>query len=223
MKLIVFDWDGTLADSVSKIFECKQFLAKKHNLPIPSEQTVKHALGKKFEDAMSLCFPSLERHMLEKLGNEFHELMQTEIYQAALFPDVRQVLDQLKVVGFKLAIATSKHTKELETAISYHHLEGLFDIICCGIDYKNKPDPAMLCHIMDYTGIALDEAVMIGDTTTDICFAKNAGVAVVAVTYGAHAKEELQLASPDYLLDDLGQLPTLVETLCCSTKISCRS
>lgn len=221
IKLLVFDWDGTLADSVSKIIQCKRFLAKKYNLPVPSDETIKHVLGMKFENAISLCFPTANQDCLSKLGEDFHLLMQQNEYQADLFPQAKEILLFLKN-GFKLAIATSKNKKELTTALIHHEITDIFEVVCCGNEYQSKPHPAMLNYIMEQCGVCPDETLMIGDTTTDIAFSKNAGVKVVAVTYGAHHENKLKLASPDELISGLCELPKIIEKLCYSTKMSCR-
>lgn len=219
MKLIVFDWDGTLADSISKIVQCKQFLAKKYCLPAPTEEQVRQVLGMGFQEAMRICFPDADNDLLTSLSGEFHTLMREKEYQAKLFFGAKKVLLSLKQEGYKLAIATSKNPTELRSAIEFHQLDGIFDIICCGSDYQNKPDPAMLNHMMNFFNLTCNDVLMIGDTVIDIEFAKNAGVQVIAVTFGAHSRNQLQLAKPDFLLDDLEYLLDLVNGLCPITKV----
>lgn len=215
LKLIVFDWDGTLADSVGKIIECKIFLAKKYNLPVPTEETIKNVLGIKFEDAMLKCFPNASPNLLNKLGKEFHDLMQQENYQATLFPNVKEVLKLLKKRGIMLAlaIATSKDRHELNRAIEYNRLSDLFDVTCCGAEHQNKPAPTMLNYIMDEFNVKPNECVMIGDTTTDIQFAANAGIKTICVTFGAHSVEKLQSMTPLAFMDEWKQLPEIINKL----------
>lgn len=221
LKLIVFDWDGTLADSVSKIVACKKFLAFKYGLQPPSEEIVKSVLGTKFEDAMVKCFPTASSDLLKSLGEEFHSLMQEEQYQATLFPMAKEVLNALKQRGFKLAIATSKDKSEMAKAIQYCGLEKMFDIICCGKEYGEKPNSSMLVHIMKTLKIREDECIMIGDTVTDMEFAKAANVKAIGVTFGAHSHEKLKTYEPVVFLSDWKQLTGVIDKLC-STKASCR-
>lgn len=195
-KVIVFDWDGTLADSVSQIIKCKHFLAQKYDLPLPDETQIRHVLGTKFEDAMRICFPSATESVLKIICREFNSLMQQPEYQAELFSGAKELLLSLKKRGIKLAIATSKNRNELEAAIAYTDLSGLFDITCCGAEHKEKPDPAMLNHIMTTHMISPDECLMVGDTTTDIQFATNSGVKIICVTFGAHSREKLEALNP---------------------------
>src|SRR5690606_26989683 len=133
-------------------------------------------------------------NLLNKLGKEFHELMQQDHYQAALFPGVKKVLELLKKRGITLtlAIATSKDRRELDKALHYNQLTNVFDMACCGAEYQNKPDPTMLKYIMKKFGVRPEECVMIGDTTTAIQFAANAGSKPIGVALGAHSKATLQ-------------------------------
>lgn len=220
VKLLVIDWDGTLADSVSQIVACKTFLAKKYHLPIPSEATIRRVLGRKFEIALATCFPNVSSLRLRMLAEEFHHLMQQETYQARLFPNVKEILQLCKKNGIKLAVATSKDRKELDKAIAYSHLEGIFDITCCGKEYKEKPDPAMLKRILTQLKVDPSECLMIGDTTTDIQFARNAGVNTICVTFGAHSLNELNAEKPLAFIADWKELPEVINNLCYSYRNS---
>lgn len=214
LKLLVFDWDGTIADSVGDIINCKHFLAKKYNLPLPSEETIKNVLGTKFEDAMQRCFPSASPHLLRKLSQEFHHLMQQGDYQTALFPNAKEILKELKQQNmFKFAIATSKDRQELNSAIEYNGLFDLFDVTCCGAEHQSKPNPSMLNYIMTKFNIKPHECIMVGDTVTDIQFAANAGIKTIVVTFGAHSVEKLQSMNPLALIDEWKQLPEIINKL----------
>jgi phosphoglycolate phosphatase len=214
LKLLVFDWDGTLANSLESIFLCKTYLAKKYNLPLPTETLVREALGKKFDDALKLCFPNTAQNTLKKVGKEFHALMQQPEYQAPLFPDVKPMLYDVKKQGLKLAIATSKHRQELDSALLYHDLFHIFDMTCCGREYKEKPDALMLRHMMDTFCVQPAETLMIGDTTTDILFATQANVQTIGVTFGAHSPVRLMSLHPIALIETWKQLPEVIKKLC---------
>ncbi len=212
LKVLVFDWDGTIANSVGKIGECKIFLAEKYGYPPPCEEVVRKVLGKKFEEALAICFPSASSYMLSQIGKEFHELMKEELYQAALFPGVIEVLSQLKEKGFKLAIATSKNPGEMKKALADHFLEETFDMVCCGEQFESKPSPKMLEYIMESWAVRPEECLMIGDTIFDIEFSQNANIPVIAVTFGAHSHDKLQSYSPLALVDNWLQLQNYILT-----------
>ncbi|MDF2530037.1 MAG: hypothetical protein K0Q57_917 [Gammaproteobacteria bacterium] len=196
LKLIVFDWDGTIVDSFSKIYACKLAVAAKYNLPAPGEAIARKVQGMGFDKAMSLCFPNIDAETSAKLKNDFHSLMQLPEYQAELFEGVKDVLIEFKARNIKLAIATSKARVELDKALEYLDLKDFFEITCCGEEYENKPNPAMLNYIMSKFGVNAEESLMIGDTVTDIEFAHNANMRIICPTFGAHTWYDLY----EYLL-----------------------
>jgi phosphoglycolate phosphatase len=199
-KLLVFDWDGTLADSVNKIILCKQHLAKKHQLTKPSAKTVKAVMGMDFQLALERCFPLTDKETLKRFGEEFQTLMQTTIFQADLFPQTQAMLKHFKGIGLKLAIATSKSRKELNTAITHTELTDIFDLSCCAEEFRSKPNPNMLLHIMDELSTKPLDTLYIGDTIVDIDFARNANVDIACVSFGACSEEKLLKHQPKKII-----------------------
>ncbi len=209
-RLIVFDWDGTLADSVPNIISCKKAVALKHNLSIPSNEIIKAVLGLPFAEAMSISFPAAPKALANILQKDYQNLMKSAFYNSPLFPDAKSTLIALKSRGFKIGLATAKHKEELSIALEYHALQDFFDAIACGNEHPGKPDPAMLNKLMKQCNASTNDTLFIGDTTTDIRFAQNADVKVIAVSYGAHDKEKLLLSKPDELVDNLSQILLMV-------------
>jgi phosphoglycolate phosphatase len=213
LRLLIFDWDGTLADSVSTIVHCKQYLAKKYNLPVPTVNLVKEVLGTQFSAALAKCFPTANNKLLAQIGEEFQTLMQKDENQSNLFTNATTVLNFLKQQNIKITIATSKSRCELEKALAHTKLTDFFDHTCCGEEYSAKPDPAMLAYLMNRYNFRPDECLMVGDTTTDIQFAANANVPTVCVTFGAHSKANLDSKAPLALIDEWMQLLDVINKL----------
>lgn len=209
-KLIVFDWDGTLVDSVPTIIRCKRFLAKKYNVPAPSDQQVHDVLGLNFAVAMQRSFPDLDENQLKEIGEEYHALMQHPDYHSKLFSDVRPMLQTLKEKNLKLAIATSKVRGEFSSEMDEAGIAKMFDLIVCGGEHGDKPDPEKLEYIMQYFNLNRDQTLMVGDTKTDMQFAHNAGVSAVGVTFGAHHRNILQQENPAWIVDSWADLMALL-------------
>ena len=209
-RLIVFDWDGTIVDSVPDIISCKQSLALKHGLPIPNEKTIRQVIGKPFKEAMAICFPLANKESQKLLEDDYHYLMKKFFSHSPLFVNVTSTLVYLKSKGFILAVATSKYREEFDVGIKYHNLQDIFDVVACGDEHKGKPEPAMLKFIIKHANVLIGDALFIGDTTTDILFARNAGIDVIAVTYGAHNKTDLELANPDGFVDNFSEIITRI-------------
>lgn len=214
-KLLVCDWDGTVVDSITQIIDCKQRLAFEYKLPTPSEDTIRTVSGMDFKKAMSICFPTAEGHIFEKLCKEFHHRMQNKTAHSKPFPHAISTLKRLKNAGMTLAIATSKSRSELDQALACNKVQDLFDITCCGEEYKSKPDPAMLQHIIQVTGVEPRATMMIGDSVIDILFAYNANVNAIGVTFGAHARDRLlgTTPAPLALIDNWLELLRIIKKL----------
>lgn len=214
IKLIAFDWDGTLADSVPKIIQCKNVLAQKYQLPFPSDILVRSVLGMSFGKAMTLCFPTANATILKQLSADYHLLMQQDNYQATLFPNVITVINQLKLQGVKLAIATSKSRSQILKALDFNNLATEFDLVCSGEDYiHGKPHPEMLNDILANCEMTPHQCLMIGDTLHDIEFAYNAGVQSIAVTFGAHFFTEEDSIKPTVLIRQWSDLFVAIDQL----------
>lgn len=211
--LLICDWDGTIANSVPQIIACKQALAKKYDVPLPTATLIRNVLGKEFKQAMKICFPTISGTLLEQLCNEFKLLMQTDEYQAAVFPDALPILRKLKLSGYKLAVATSKSRAELDHAFETLKISGLFDVTCCAEEYEAKPSPKMLEVIFQKLMVAKKLSVMLGDAESDLLSAKNAGIKVICVTFGAQTKKQLIVHHPDAFINSWQELPTALTNI----------
>jgi len=214
LKLIVFDWDGTIADSISSIMTCKRKLAARYQLPEPLESKMRQVIGLPLNQALRTCFATASEIVLSQITQDFLEYMQHQVNESPLYPGMRDLLIRLKTQGFYLSIATSKSKIELDKAICYHGLSDIFDVTCCSEAYRDKPDPAMLHYIAKVSETSLAQGVMIGDTTTDILFARNVPMRVIAFTKGAHTKAALAAMKPDGIANNSQELLTCIEALC---------
>lgn len=211
-KLLIFDWDGTLADSVNKIISCKQRLAKEHFLSIPSDETIKSVLGMEFMLALKKCFPNAQEKELEHFAERFQVLINSKEYQSDLFPFARKTLEELKKRKMKLAVATSKSRAALNHALQYAGISELFDLTCCGEEYYEKPNPAMLLHICSELKVHPSNSLYIGDTVIDVFFAKNASINVICTSFGAGNQNELIKHQPLKIINNWQNFLDIIDT-----------
>lgn len=209
---IIFDWDGTLADSVNAIIACKQFLAAQYHLPTPRPEVIKQVLGKGFDEAMAICFPTATPLLLTTLCHEFQAVIQQDVYQTKLFPYVKDMLLTLKANHIKLAVATSKSRVALNKALLDTGLsDNVFDMTCCSEEYEAKPHPRMLHYMMRELSVSAEDCLLVGDTTHDMLFAKNASIKAVGVSFGAHSPEELIASGASRLIDTWAEFLSLID------------
>lgn len=194
--LIVFDWDGTLLDSAAAIVKAIQASCRDLDLAVPSDAQARHVIGLGLEDAMRHAVPDLPatrtKDMVERY--RFHYL--SSDHQLSLFDGIPQVLNNLKAAGHLLAVATGKSRLGLNRALEHTGLGPLFLSSRCADECHSKPHPQMLDELMSEFGVSATATLMIGDTSHDLLMASNAGVAGLAVTYGAHPHDHLLEHNP---------------------------
>jgi phosphoglycolate phosphatase len=196
MKLIVFDWDGTLADSTALIVTALQKSCADLSLPPPTEERCRYVIGLGLRDTLMTVAPSLSEadypHMVEAFRRNFIG-GEADI---PLFKGVPEMLSDLNARGAILGIATGKSKVGLARTLERHGIAKQFVATRCADEGHPKPHPEMLLYVINTCGADLDKTLMIGDTTHDLQLAANAGVQSVAVGYGAHDHEALLAHRP---------------------------
>ena len=210
--MIIFDWDGTLCDSVAQIVRSVQAVALEMGLPVPSETEAANIIGLSLHRAMEVLFPQVPPAELELMikGYSSHYVASEEA-PPDLFPGALETLLELKGRGFELAVATGKSRRGLNRVLRRLEMEDLFDATRCADETTSKPDPLMLRELMLERSIAPERVLMIGDTEYDLEMAVNAGVASVGVSFGVHSIERLAAHNPVAIVDSLPQLLDLPE------------
>jgi phosphoglycolate phosphatase len=189
--LIVFDWDGTIMDSTGLIAECIQLAAIDMDLAVPSVQAAKSIIGLGINDSVKRLFPTLDPAMQTRYALAYRHHFVARDHEAPLYAGIRELLVELASPERFLAVATGKPRAGLERAFAHTGLKPHFHYTRCADEGFPKPHPDMLLKLMDFTGVAPERTIMIGDTSHDLELARNAGVDAVAVTYGAHPREVL--------------------------------
>ncbi len=185
-RLIVFDWDGTLADSTTIIATSLQRACADLELPVPDDLAARHVIGLGLSDALRLVAPTLPAARYPELAMRYRDHFLARDPDIPLFDGAVELLGALKDAGYFLAIATGKTRRGLDRALQQHRLFDVFEHTRCADEGKPKPDPDMLLCLMDRVGVPASQTLMIGDTTHDIEMAQSAGAAAMAVAYGAH-------------------------------------
>jgi phosphoglycolate phosphatase len=194
--LIVFDWDGTLIDSAATIVACIQEAARDMGLPVPDRETASHVIGLGLHDSLRHAVPILPVERYAEFVGRYrrHFLAREDAMQ--FFPGIRELLADLNRRGHRLAVATGKSRAGLERALAASGLGAHFAASRCADETSPKPHPAMLLELMRELEIEAARVLMIGDTSHDLEMARGAGVAAVAVGYGAHPIESLRALEP---------------------------
>lgn len=210
--LIVFDWDGTLIDSAGTIVACMQAACRDLDLPVPDDATASHVIGLGLHDALARVAPALPREEYGRMVDRYRAHFLARDAALPLFAGTREMLGELRLRGHTLAIATGKSRVGLARALETTGLGASFAATRCADQCDPKPHPAMLQELMEELDVAVERTVMIGDTSHDLLMAANAGVAAVAVSYGAHPRDSLAALKPLALIDSTAELAAWLAT-----------
>ena len=189
-QLIIFDWDGTLMDSVGLIVRVLLKIADAHNLALTPD-AAKSIIGLSLHTAMQELFPH-EGDKWNQLVTDYQEQYRAHLSDEQLFDGVIPMLVHLKEAGYTLAVATGKSRAGLDRVLKLFELEELFAATRTADEARSKPDPDMLIQILSELGFDADQAVMIGDSKLDILMANAAGIDALGVASGVLSMAELK-------------------------------
>ncbi|EAW28558.1 putative phosphoglycolate phosphatase, contains a phosphatase-like domain [Alteromonadales bacterium TW-7] len=204
-KLVIFDWDGTIMDSINKIVNCIKCSAQSLNIAPPSDTAIKNIIGLSLEKAMAVLFPSYPTKQTA-LINAYKAHYKVDSTPTPVFDDVANVLNALKQNGAVLAIATGKGRDGLERLLNQSQLRHFFSATRTSDDAQSKPSPDMLYQLLDELGVSANEAVMIGDTKIDMAMGRAANMDRIGVTMGVHNAQQLSEYDPIATVDSYQQL-----------------
>jgi phosphoglycolate phosphatase len=206
-RLLVFDWDGTLMDSIGSIVACTRATLDDLGLPPMPDATIRGTIGLGLRETLDVLCPGSGEDMYERVLDCYRKhWLATWRDLPVMFEGVREMLEALAADGYLLAVATGKSRRGLDHILAATDLDGIFHTTRTVDEAFSKPHPQMLLDILDELGVPARSAVMIGDTTYDLEMAKNAGTPSVGVCTGSHCREELERFGPLACLDGVVEL-----------------
>ncbi len=204
---IVFDWDGTLADSIATIVGCMQSAAASSGLAAPSDVAVRDIIGLGLAEAAHQLFPQGSVQQRQDLVEGYrHHYLLPQNRQVVLFDGVRELLVELQEAGYLLSVATGKSRRGLDRALEETGLGQFFVATRTVDECFSKPHPQMLEELVELKGLSVSRLLMVGDGVMDIEMATNAGALAVAVTSGAGEAKQLLEAGAIGCLESVGEL-----------------
>ena len=209
-KIVILDFDGTLADTTGVILNAMQATIKELGLPVRTDEECKAMIGLRLTEVPSVLFPEcdLEGELYAQTYRKMFNIFNTE-GSVTLYPNVIETLTELKEKGIILTIASSRNNVTLKVYLENLGLEKIVDYVLGGDDVKNgKPNPEAVNMTLDKFGIAPQEALVVGDTVFDVRMGLNAGTRACGVTFGNGTVESM--AEADWIIDDFAQLLDIV-------------
>lgn len=199
--LIVWDWDGTLADSTGMITDALVQAAEQVGLPALAPDKAASIIGLGLKESIYALFGDLPPEQARDLATQYNANYYAGEGNIPLFKGAADTIIELNKRGYKLAVATGKSRRGLEFALKHTGLGNYFHETRTVDECFSKPHPQMLDELMDVLVAMPGRTLMIGDTHYDLQMAQNAGVACAAVTYGAQDKAQLMAYQPHYVFE----------------------
>ncbi len=206
-ELLIFDWDGTLADSIGRIVEAMNAAAERAGEAPSADAAVKGIIGLALSEAISVLYPHLDARQLEIFRQHYADIYTALDQQPSpLFDGVVESLEAFRSEGYRLAVATGKARRGLDRVLKANGWEGYFDITRAADETRGKPHPLMLEEILAHCRVEPGRALMVGDSAFDLQMASNAGMHSVAVGYGAMSLQALSEFGPQVCVEHFSQL-----------------
>ncbi len=207
-KLIILDFDGTIADTRPVILNTFHRTLDAMHLPQHTDDEIAATIGLPLLKAFPVLEPMDEEMaaLCTATYRRIFEDVNAEI-GVPMFPHVADTLRQLHNQGCTLSIATSRGYKSVVDFIKGFHLDDIITFIIAAEDVKHaKPDAEPVIKTLKHYGMKAEDAVVIGDTHFDILMGRNAGCATIGVTYGNGSRESLIEAGADMVVDDFAEI-----------------
>ena len=216
--MILIDVDGTLVDSVPDLAWCVDEMMRVLDMPTRGEAAVRNWVGNGVERLVRRALiNSLDGEPDEALFQRalpvFMALYQDNVSKrSVLYPGVREALDYMKAAGYALGCVTNKATQFTLPLLKDMGIHDYFGIIICGDQLaKKKPDPLPLLHAAQHFGVEPAQALMIGDSISDVKAARAAGFQIVCMSYGYNHGQDIRDFDPDAVLDSMIEIKELLQ------------
>ncbi|MCF8983561.1 HAD family hydrolase [Pseudomonas syringae] len=207
--LLIFDWDGTLADSVGRIVLSMRTAAIETDLEVRDDTAIKGIIGLGLPEAIRTLYPQISGNQLIDFRQHYADsYMAMDNVPSPLFDGVVESIQAFREDGYRLAVATGKARRGLDRVLKANGWQDYFDATRAADETASKPDPLMLNEIMAHCGVAPQRSLMIGDASFDLLMARNAGMDSVAVGYGAQPLESLRQFEPRLAIEHFSELRT---------------
>jgi phosphoglycolate phosphatase len=207
-NLYIFDLDGTLVDTRLDIARALQKTLGDAGFPEPSLDDVTKAIGGGARKALLKLTGLKDSELDSKLQENFQTIYEQICSDnTVVYPDAELLLRHLKARGAKLAVVTMKFRSATHRILKHHRLFEMFDTVFSYDDIeKHKPDPDSLFLLQRRYGVPLEQILMVGDSMTDMAYAKAAGVDACAVMHGYGVLEDLVAAGPRYTISGFSEM-----------------
>ena len=202
IKCVIFDFDGTLADTAEGILRTEEAMLREMRLPKPQggEAQMRQGIGLALRDSLDEAVTTYRR-LFDEIAFDY----------IVAFPGVKDTLEYLYDKGYQLGIATSRSRRTLVYLLDKMEIAPYFTYMTSVESTpKHKPAPDLALILLEQFGVGGDQALVVGDTIYDLQMARNAGCHTCGVTFGNHSAEQLRSQNPDFIVDSFQELKKIL-------------
>lgn len=214
-KLIIFDFDGTLAITDKAIISCIAKTFESFNIAPPAADTIRATIGINLPNTFKLLYPAIEESAIPTWVETYRSFYRTEgEKQLDLFPGTKQLLQLASKSGLNLGVFSNKHVSFVNLFLEKLRINSFFDLVLGDNgEIIQKPNPTVFYSIIKPLFPELDnsQVLMVGDTAVDLLFAKNAGIDVCWAAYGYGDRTECLALQPTFAIDNISELAAIVQ------------
>ena len=216
IKLIIFDFDGTLGDTRGNIVMTMQMTIAELGLAGRTDDECASKIGLPLDGCFEALYPDESKETFQLCADTYRRIFQENLLlmEPQVFPRVKETLTVLNDMGYTLTIASSRRHKSLselthDLGIAEHisYLVGADDVD------KAKPNPEPVLKTLSATGFDASQTLVVGDMNVDILMGLNAGAKTCGVTYGNGTIRELEEAGADYVIERIDKLIEIAKNI----------
>lgn len=204
-KTIIFDFDGTIADTFEMILDIVKKHSKEFGLPKITQEMINDFRGKSWRELL-LKYASIV-WKLPFIIPKAQNILNQQITRVALFPGIKKVITNLHRNKFKLGILSTNSKENVEKFLKFNRIN-IFDFIYSEKNLFGKAKA--LKNLIKNHNLKSEEIIYVGDEVRDIDACKANNIKIIAVTWGFNKKKILQINRPDYLIDSPNEILSIV-------------
>ena len=209
-KLVIFDLDGTLLDTIADLAESANHALKQLGYPTRDVEKIRTFVGNGVNKLLYRALPDEEKSEENMMRMRTHFVPYYDAHNADLsapYPGIVDLLEELQAKGLRMAVASNKYQEATVKLVKhYFPIIDFVEVLGQREGINVKPDPTIVFDILKKAGVSKEETLYVGDSGVDMQTAINAGVDAVGVTWGFRSRTELESFHPMGLIDKAEEL-----------------
>ena len=209
-KLVIFDLDGTLLDTIADLAESANHALKQLGYPTRDVEKIRTFVGNGVNKLLFRALPDEEKTEENMMRMRTHFVPYYDAHNADLsapYPGIVTLLEELQAKGLRMAVASNKYQEATAKLVKhYFPMIDFVEVLGQREGINVKPDPTIVFDILQKAGVSKEETLYVGDSGVDMQTAINAGVDAIGVTWGFRPRTELEDFHPMGLIDQAEEL-----------------